>query len=347
MPQAVLSAFVARTRLVQSTETDGQLIDRFIAGRDEAAFAELVGRHGAFVLAVCRRVVGDRHLAEDAFQATFLVLARKATAVRPREGVRAFLYGIAVRVALEARTVSARHSARESSVSALPERAADRFEPPDTDVLRVLDEEVAALPDHLREAVVLCELDGLSRKEAAVRLGIAEGTLSSRLAKARRLLAERLRKRNVTFPAVGLGVLAGSAPVSARLVAATVSFASPGAAVPAAVNILTIGVIRMLFVQKLRILLSLAVVVIGAAASVALPDPKEAPSADRGTPTILPAPAAHPAPDAPELAWCQGQDRKQCGSKGNRRGHSQERQCHFRGSCNSGRRVGSQPDAAA
>ncbi|MFO0906742.1 MAG: RNA polymerase sigma factor [Isosphaeraceae bacterium] len=285
MPLPALSAFVARSRSAQPTLTDGQLLDRFISAGDEAAFAELVRRHGPFVLAVCRRTVGDHHRAEDAFQATFLVLARKATAVRPREGVRAFLYGIAVRVAREARTVSARHNARESPVAALPERAADRQEPPDADSLRALDEEVAALPEHLRAAVVLCELDGLSRKDAAVRLKIPEGTLSSRLAKARTVLAGRLRRRGVALPAAGLGVLAGSAPVSARLAASAAAFASPGAAVPAAVATLSTGVLRMMFALKLRAALALATAAVGSVACAVLA---------AGPGSIVPAPQATP-----------------------------------------------------
>ncbi|HEV3385514.1 MAG TPA: sigma-70 family RNA polymerase sigma factor [Gemmata sp.] len=265
MPESALSVFVAQTAraVAHPTETDGQLLSRYITVRDEAAFAELVNRHGPFVLAVCRRTTGDRHLAEDAFQAAFVVLARRANDVRPREGVRPFLYGVAVRVAREARAVSARRNARELAVPSVPDRPAEPLDLPDVDALRVLDEEVAALPDHLRAAVVLCELDGLSRKEAATQLGIAEGTLSSRLAKARKLLSERLRKRGMTLPAAGLGVLGCSVPVSARLFSATAAFATPGTIVSNEVGRLSAGVIRKMFVQKLRVTLSLTALLLG------------------------------------------------------------------------------------
>src|SRR5438067_2348 len=170
MPQPALSAAVASARNAvarppDADATDGQLLARFVLHRDEAAFAELVRRLGPMVLDV-----------------------------RPREAVRGWLYGVAVRVAREARSVFARRRTREVCVPAVPDRAAELTETPDADALRVLDEEVAALPDHLRAAVVLCELGGASRTDAAERLGVPEGTLSSRLAKARKLLADRLRK---------------------------------------------------------------------------------------------------------------------------------------------------------
>src|SRR5436309_7006062 len=165
MPHPALSAAVTRAARVaapppEADATDGRLLGRFVAGRDEAAFAELVRRLGPMVLGVCRRVAGDGHLAEDAFQAAFVVLARRAADVRPREAVRGWLYGVAARVAREARSVSARRRAREVCVPSVPDRAAELTETPDADALRVLDEEVAALPDHLRAAVVLCELGG-------------------------------------------------------------------------------------------------------------------------------------------------------------------------------------------
>lgn len=145
MPHAALSAFVSQSALAVAhpTETDGELLRRFVAIRDDGAFAELVRRHGPFVLAVCRRTTGDRHLAEDAFQATFVVLARRAGDVRPRAGVRGFLYGIAVRVAREARAVSARHNARELRVPSVPDRPTEPLDPPDADALRLLDEEIS------------------------------------------------------------------------------------------------------------------------------------------------------------------------------------------------------------
>jgi RNA polymerase sigma factor (sigma-70 family) len=289
MPNA-LSATVARMgRALYPTDlTDGQLVGRFVAARDGDAFAALVRRHGPMVLAVCRRVAGEHHLAEDAFQAAFLVLARRAADVRPREAVRAWLYGVAVRTAREARAMSARR--REVPVAAVPDRPAAAEPRAGADELRALDEELARLPDHLRAAVVLCELDGASRKDAAARLGIPEGTLSSRLAKARKLLAARLRGRGVALPA-GLAALLGRATDAA--VPAALSDAACGltasTCVPAAVAELSRGVFRIMLLKKLKavpVLLTLLGVGLGLAWSGG---PTSAPAA--------PPPAAH-APDS-------------------------------------------------
>lgn len=202
MPNPVLAAAVARVRRTADLD-DAELLSRFVAGRDADAFAALVHRHGPLVLAVCRRVTRDHHLADDAFQAAFLVFAKRAADVRPRNAVRAWLYGVAVRSAQEARTVSARRRSREVSFEDRPGQARPLAEPDD---LQALDEEIAQLPEPLRTAVVLCELDGGSRKDVARRLGLAEGTLSSRLAKARKLLAARLARRGVTAPLAAAGV---------------------------------------------------------------------------------------------------------------------------------------------
>jgi RNA polymerase sigma factor (sigma-70 family) len=203
MPNVPLSVAVAQLGRVFLTSepdaTDGELLTRFVRSRDEAAFAELVRRLGPIVLGVCRRVTADTHLAEDAFQAAFLVLARRAADIHPREAVRGWLYGVAARTAQKARVMSLRRRTREVPTHTLPDCPASPRDEADPDVLRALDEEIAALSDHLRVAVVLCELDGLSRKDAAVRLGIHEGTLSSRLAKARHVLAERLRRRGICW----------------------------------------------------------------------------------------------------------------------------------------------------
>lgn len=257
MPFPALSGAVARTaRFVgssaSSTATDGELLGSFVRTRGEAAFADLVRRLGPMILAVCRRVSGDSHLAEDAFQATFVVLARRAADIRPAEAVRAWLYGVAVRTAREARAVSARRLAREVPVSTVPDRAGRPAHEPDADALAILDEEVAALPDHLRVAVVSCEIDCVARRDAAKRLGIPEGTLSSRLAKARKLLAARLRKRGISLPIAGLGMLA-HATVPSRLAAQTSMLASTAAPLSPAVAALSNGVFRTMFFQKLTI----------------------------------------------------------------------------------------------
>jgi RNA polymerase sigma factor (sigma-70 family) len=149
---------------------------------------------------VFRRVTGDHHLAEDAFQAVFVVLAAMAGSVRPRSALPAWLYGVAHRVALRVRSMSHRRLLHEAPVETLPDRAcpvADGAE--GADLAAALDEEIARLPEYQRVPVVVCELEGRSRQEAAAQLGISEGTLSSRLARARRALAARLCRRGIAL----------------------------------------------------------------------------------------------------------------------------------------------------
>jgi RNA polymerase sigma factor (sigma-70 family) len=180
--------------------TDGQLLERFLARQDEAAFAALVRRHGPMVLRVCQRVLGEGPDAEDAFQVTFLVLARKAAVVVPREAVGKFLYGVAHRTALKVRTTRARRHRHEKQVKDMPHPPVE-VETPNlwTELRTLLDDEVQRLPDRYRVPVVLCDLEARSRKEVARQLGIPEGTLSSRLATARKRLAERLRRRALSL----------------------------------------------------------------------------------------------------------------------------------------------------
>jgi RNA polymerase sigma factor (sigma-70 family) len=303
MPLSALSALVATTaRSVTTTDTDGELLRRFVRFREEPAFAALVNRLGPMVLGVCRRVTRDAHLADDAFQAAFVVLARRAGDVRPAEAVRGWLYGVAVRTAREARTVSARRLRRETPVPALPDRPGERIDPPDADALAVLDEEVAGLPEHLRVAVVLCELDGRTRRAAAEQLAIAEGTLSSRLAKARKLLAERLKKRGVALPAAGLAALAPAAPVSAGLAAQTSALASADAPLPPVVAALSNGVFRTMFLHKLTLgsacalLVALAGLATATRSAVSATEPpKPAPFFARAHKPDEPRPPARPA----------------------------------------------------
>jgi len=190
--------------------SDQELLGRFVAQRDaaaEAAFAALVERYGPMVLGVCRRVLGDRHEAEDAFQATFLVLARKASSIARPEQLANWLFGVASRTALDARARAARRHARERRVHAMSrsQTTPSGDDQPVLDELRaILDEELARLPEYYRGALVLCELDGLTRRAAAGRLGIPEGTLSSRLARAKDLLRRRLGRRGLGLAALAL-----------------------------------------------------------------------------------------------------------------------------------------------
>ena len=242
------SRLAALARLVPADgPADAELLAAFVASRDDAAFAELVRRHGPAVLAVCRRVTTHTHDAEDAFQAAFLVLARKAHRVRPGAPLAAWLYGVALRAARKAATRTFRRHDRETLVADLPdvpERAAERFAP---DAARAVVEEVDRLAAKYRAAVVLCELEGRPRAAAARELGIAEGTLSSRLAAARKRLAARLTARGVA-PAA-LAALAAD-PVPPRLLAASSALASGPA--PAAVASLAHGVTRAMTLKPLR-----------------------------------------------------------------------------------------------
>jgi RNA polymerase sigma factor (sigma-70 family) len=235
----------------QGGPTDAELLQLYLDGGDGAAFAALVRRHGPMVLGVCRRVLRHEQDAEDAFQATFLVLARKAVSVVPPAAVGNWLYGVAWRAARKAREAAARRRARERQARLRQAEAhsgpAERHED--------LDREVARLPDIYRTALVLCDLQGLSRKEAARRLGCPEGTLSSRLAKARRLLAGRLGG-----PAAVTALLTAGATARATFPALMVRPACAAARgqVPAEVATLTREVLSAMFVSKVRSVVALA-----------------------------------------------------------------------------------------
>lgn len=208
--------------------TDGELLARFVRSRDEDALAALVRRHASMVWGVCRRLLRNHHDAEDAFQATFLVLVRKAVGV-PREAVPNWLYGVARQTAVRVRATTVKRGLRETQVVHMPEPTV--LEVRDVELQGVMDEELSLLPKHYRGVIVLCDLEGMSRKEASRQLGIPEGSVASRLARARALLAKRLDRRGVVFSAslvslfsVGEGVGATSAP--AALVAFTIKAAN-------------------------------------------------------------------------------------------------------------------------
>jgi len=246
--------------------SDGQLLARFVAARDEASFAALLRRHGPMVLGVCRRVLRHAHDAEDAFQATFLVLARKANSVVRRESVGCWLYGVAYRTALDAGTRIARRHAREKQVQDMPHPAVAPAELQDWRPL--LDRELTRLPEHYRSAVVLCDLEGRSRREAARLLGVPEGTLSSRLATGRKILARRLTDcglASAAMLATGLAEGTASAQVPATLAqvtarAAALVAAGQVAGVSAPAVALMKGVIEAMLLKKLRLTIGVVMV---------------------------------------------------------------------------------------
>ena len=176
------------TRQTGSSLTDAELLDNFVSRRDEASFEVLVWRHGAMVLAVCNRVLRDAYEAEDAFQATFLVLARKAGSIGRGEVVAAWLYQVAYRIALRLRAAAAKRtpSGEATDELAAPEPTGDADW---RDLRPVLDDEIARLPEKYRAPFVLCYLEGRTNEEAAAQLGCPKGTVLSRLSRGR----DRLR----------------------------------------------------------------------------------------------------------------------------------------------------------
>ena len=214
---------------------DAELLDRFARYREQAAFEAILRRHGPLVWGVCRRTLTNPADADDAFQATFLVLVQKAGRIKHGGQLGPWLYGVAVKVARRVRDTARRGPTCDPELAALlPDR--DRPDP-DADWLAHLDRELHALPAKFRDPLVLCELQGLTRTAAAERLRLREGTLSSRLARGRMLLRRRLLKYGTLLPASGLATLLGTAsPAPARLLGKT---AESVAHVTAAGGILT------------------------------------------------------------------------------------------------------------
>jgi RNA polymerase sigma factor (sigma-70 family) len=255
---------------------DGELLDRFIDRRDQAAISALMRRYGPMVWGVCRRILRDYHDAEDAFQATFLVLVRKATSIVQREMVGNWLHGVAHQTALKARATTAKRQAREKHVRAIPEPEASTEPELWHELQPLLDQELSQLPENYRIALIFCDLQGKTRKQAACQLKIPEGTLSSRLTTARRMLAKRLARHGVRVSAGALAAVllqeGASAGVPALLVGSTIKaiiLVAAGAGVAEAVSIkvaaLAEGVLKTMFTTKLKIATSalLAVVMLG------------------------------------------------------------------------------------
>jgi len=234
----------------QTTRGDGPLLEAFLAG-DQNAFAILVRRHAGLVFSTCRRILRHHQDAEDAFQATFLVLARRAADVWPREAVSAWLFGVARRVALKALTMRERRITREY---ALQEVAAGEPSQAEYDLIEAVHRAICKLPEVYRLAVVACDLEGLTRKEAAERLGWSEGTLSGRLARARGLLAKRLQRLGLALPVGGLAAFGPAEIASAHVIQSTIELISgtPTAGASASVVALSEGMVRSMTFVKLK-----------------------------------------------------------------------------------------------
>lgn len=251
---------------------DSQFLERFLASGDESAFEALVKRYGSLVYGVCRRMLSNTHDAEDAFQATFLVLARRASAVRGVSALGPWLYTVATRVALRARASAARQKQKERAMPAAEPHDESGWE----ELRPILDRELDKLPEKYRAPVVLCYFQGLTQEDAARELGWTKGTVSGRLARAKEILRGRLERSGVKLSAALLGTLIGqhatAVAVPSALVGHTVQtvsliaqggLAQASLATPQVVN-LSEGVIQMMLWSKLKVAAAvLAVVLVG------------------------------------------------------------------------------------
>ena len=300
---------------------DADLLARYARYADHPAFEALLRRHGPVVFGVCRRVLPNPADAEDAFQATFLVFVRKARSVRRGDRLGPWLYGVAVRVARKARSRSAQRAVPTEATDVIPDPTTTAETP---DWLPVLDAEVQALPAKYREPLILCELQGATRADAARALGIPEGTLSSRLSRGRDLLRRRLLRHGTLLPAGGVSALFTAAGVSrgavpagllvrtAELAVVAATGAALAGAVPAGAARLTDEVRKGMFLTKLRVtggaVLALGMVAAGllAAAPVGGPMPDD----QRGAVAAAPPPGAKAAPaEVPRPKGAAGKDK--------------------------------------
>jgi RNA polymerase sigma factor (sigma-70 family) len=241
---------------------DSELLGRYLAGGDEVAFEALVRRHGTMVLAVCHRILKNCHDAEDAFQATFLVLVRKAASIVKRETVGGWLYGVAYKTALKAKVGNYERRTKERRAGSMRKEEVggeDAWE----EMRPLIDQELNRLPDKYRVLILLCDLGGKTRKEAAWQLGWPEGTVSGRLARARVLLARRLARYGLPLAgvaaALSLSQTTASASSPAILAASTVKAALAFAARQESAGVISVkaaalaeGVLKAMLMSKLK-----------------------------------------------------------------------------------------------
>jgi RNA polymerase sigma factor (sigma-70 family) len=300
--------------------TDAQLLEQFVAGDDEAAeaaFETIVRRHGPMVLRICRTVLHDVHAAEDAFQATFLVLARKARTLGERKLLSNWLYGVATRTARTARIAALRRRLRDREAAArrsvvIENRPPDEGESRD-ELGRILHEEIGRLPGSYRTAVVVCYLEGMSQEQAARQLHLAESTMRGRLARARKLLGCRLTRRGVSLSVglLALGNAADTAAGAARLSEATVgslaraarlfgkSGQTTGGAVSGTAQSIASGVLSTMWFSSLKTVASaLAAITLMVLGPIALTQraAKAQPQIEASDPTGAPATRTPPVP---------------------------------------------------
>ena len=293
--------------------SDSQLLNRYVDGRGrdsaaEAAFRELVDRHGPMVLAVCRQLLRHRHDADDAFQATFLVLVRKACSIRVDESLAPWLSSVAYRTARRAREVAGRY--RPMDAERLEEPASPA--PDDTyhyDLRPLLLEELERLPGKFREVIVLCHLEGKSHEEAARLLRWPVGTVSSRLSRGRRLLKTRLERRGMEVAPALLAAnwLAGTpaAPAPALLESTVAAAVGPASAPGVSVLVLSLaqGVLKTMWLRKLRTITLVALLIGGATGGLVWAhkpavSPGPAAKVQGISPSTRPSDGVAPTPDA-------------------------------------------------
>ncbi len=263
---SLLLRHIRRLASGEDPRSDRELLERFAAGAGDEAFAELVRRHGPMVLRVCRRLLAEPADAEDAFQATFLVLARKAAVVRWRDSVAGWLFGVARNVACRTRDAAARRAAHERRI-AIPIVVEPVEEVTARELFAVLEEELGRLPEKERAALVLCYLEGLTRDEAARRLGCPVGTLKDRLERGKRRLRTALARRGVALPA-GLVVLLAAEAAEAALPAALAE-AAVRAALSGGGSVMAAVLARSVLRPPLTAALRLSSVLVLAAGAVA------------------------------------------------------------------------------
>ncbi len=260
--------------------SDGELLRRFVEQRDEAAIATLVQRYGPMVMGLCQRILHQREDAEDAFQATFLVLVQKASTLRRPELLGNWLYGVAYRIARKAKSLEARRLHKEKTAMSIAASKDPATEAEWRDLLSVVDEELQQLPDKYRLPLVLCYLGNMTNEEAAERLGWPAGSISYRLSRAREMLQHRLQKRQLSLPSgffAGMAVPLALPTVSGDLIGATVSLAMKLKAATAAVVVPSTPAVQLarcalhtMAGEKKRITLLQTIVVLVAALGLAI-----------------------------------------------------------------------------
>ena len=246
-----------------ASSTDAELLQRFVNKHDDLAFAIIVERHSAMVWAVCKGILRNHHAAEDAFQATFLVLARRGQTIVPRERLASWLFGVARKTAIKARSLGAIRRSREVSTEGVSEPAASDSKP-DEELRELIDREIASLPEKYRSVILLCDIKGKTRKEAALELGAPEGSIAGWQSRGRELLTKRLVRRGIVVTSitlVSLLIKAGEAFAVTTISSQTLSSAKGcgvgRSAISSTVSLLSEKVISLLFWTKIK---SLAVV---------------------------------------------------------------------------------------